>query len=136
TRRMLLPKDHLRLMLTGEAATDVTDGAGTLLLDVRQRRWSDQILGAIEIPVEWMPPVHESLAIAGGLRPSLAAALGLPPRLPVAAGASETAAAAVSTGIVGGGLIGCSIDRRGLLDAQVEGAAADPTGLVQPRCDP
>jgi xylulokinase len=136
TRRVLPPKDHVRLMLTGEAATDVSDAATTLLLDVRRRGWSDEILDALEIPVAWMPQVHESLETAGGLRPSLAAELGLPSGLPVAAGAGETAAAAVSTGIVASGLIGSSIDRGGRLFAPITNAIADPGGRLRTACDP
>ena len=136
TRRVLLPKDHVRLRLTGEAATDVADASGTLLLDFRHRRWSDEMIDALGIPIAWLPHVHESLEIAGGLRPSLAAELGLPPGLPVAAGAGGTAAAAVTTGIVASGLIGSSIEDRGLLDAQITDAIIDPGGLVQTACDP
>jgi len=133
---VLLPKDHVRLRLTGEAATDAADASGTLLLDFRRRGWSEEMLGAIEIPLEWMPTVHESIEIAGGLRPSVAAELGLPPGLPVAAGAGSAAAAAVSAGIVARGLVGSSIDSQGLLDAQIADAVIDPGGLVQTACDP
>ena len=136
TRRVLLPKDHVRLMLTGEAATDAADAGGTLLLDFRRRNWSHEILDALEIPVGWMPPVHESLEIAGGLRPSVAGELGLPAGLPVAAGAGATAAAAVSTGIVASGLIGSSIDRGGLLYAQINDAMVDAGGRLQTACGP
>jgi xylulokinase len=136
TRRVLLPKDHVRLMLTSEAATDVTDAAGTLLLDFRRRTWSHEMLDPLEIALEWMPPVHPSLEIAGGLRPSVARELGLPPGLPVAAGASETAATAVCTGIVTSGLMGSSIDRSGLLIAPTTDAVVDPGGLLQTACDP
>jgi xylulokinase len=136
TRRVLLPKDYVRLMLTGEAATDVTDAAGTLLLDFRRRTWSDEMLDPLEIAPEWMPPVHPSLEIAGGLRPSVARELGLPPGLAVAAGASETAATAVSTGIVTSGLVGSSIDGSGLLIAPTTDAVVDPGGLLQTACDP
>jgi xylulokinase len=135
-RRVLLPKDHVRLMLTGEAATDSTDAAGTLLLDLRRRSWSDEILDALEIPAAWMPPVHESLEIAGGLRPSQARELGLPAGLPVTAGAGAVAAMAVSTGLAARGLIGSSIDRRGLLFAQVTDAIVDPGGRLRTACDP
>jgi xylulokinase len=135
TRRVLLPKDHLRLMLTGEAATDAADASSTLLLDLRRRGWSDEMVDALEIPIAWLPHVQGNLEIAGGLRPSLAAALGLPPGLPVAAGAGDVAASAVSTGIVASGLIGSSIDRRGVLDAQSTGAVVDPSGLVHTACD-
>ena len=136
TRRVLLPKDHVRLMLTGEAATDAADAAATLLLDLHRRGWSDEIIEALEIPAAWMPKVHESLEIPGGLRPSLAGELGLPAGLPVAAGASATAATAVSTGIVAGGLIGSSIGRGGLLFAQINDAIVDPGGRLQTACDP
>ena len=136
TRRMLLPKDYVRLRLTGEAATDTTDAAGTGLLNVRVRGWSDEILGVLEISLENLPHVHESLEIAGGLRPSVAAELGLPPGLPVAAGASDTAATAFNTGIVASGLILSSIDRRGGLGAQLTDALIDPGGLLQTACDP
>jgi len=136
TRRVLLPKDHIRLMLTGEAATDSTDAAGALLLDLRRRSWSDELLDALEIPIGWMPPVHGSNEIAGGLRPSLAGELGLPAGLPVATGAGASAAAAVSTGIVATGLIGSSIDRGGLLVAQINDVVVDPDGRLQTACDP
>jgi xylulokinase len=136
TRRVLQPKDLVRLMLTGEAATDSTDAAGTLLLDLRRRSWSDEILDALEIPAAWMPPVHESLEIAGGLRPSLAHELGLPAGLPVATGAGAVAAMAVGAGLTTSGVIGSSIERRGLLFAQVDNAIVDPGGRLRTACDP
>ncbi len=64
-RRILLPKDYVRLRLTGEHAIDVADASGTLLFDVRERRWSEEVLEALDIPGSWLPPVHESTAIAG-----------------------------------------------------------------------
>lgn len=136
TRRVLLPKDHVRLILTGEVATDSADAAGTLFLDLRRRSWSDEILGALEVPPEWMPPVHESIAIAGGLRPSIAAELGLPVGLPVAVGTGATSALSVSVGIVTGGPIGSWIDRRGLLFAHLKDAMVDPSGRLQTACGP
>jgi xylulokinase len=134
-RRVLLPKDHIRLMLTGEAATDSTDAAGTLLLDLRRRNWSDELLDVLQIPIGWMPPVHGSSEIVGGLRPSLAGELGLPAGLPVAAGAGATAAAAVSTGNVAAGVIGSSIDRDGLLVAPINDVMVDANGRLQTACD-
>jgi xylulokinase len=64
-RRILLPKDYVRLRLTGEHATDVADASGTLLFDVRRRAWSDDVLELLELPASWLPPVHESTEIAG-----------------------------------------------------------------------
>ena len=64
-RHVLLPKDYVRLRLTGERAIDVTDASGTLLFDVAGRRWSDEMLEALELPRDWLPDAHESPAIAG-----------------------------------------------------------------------
>jgi xylulokinase len=64
-RHILLPKDYVRWRLTGERAIDVADASGTLLFDVANRRWSDEVLDALELPTEWLPPVFESTVIAG-----------------------------------------------------------------------
>src|SRR5439155_13320758 len=66
-RRVLLPKDYVRLRLTGEHATDASDASGTLLLDLRLRRWSDEILDALAIPGDWLPAVHEVPDITGAV---------------------------------------------------------------------
>ena len=133
-RRVLLPKDYVRLRLTGELATDVADASGTLLLDLKKRSWSQEILDALEIPIDWLPAVSESATIAGGLRPSVAADLGLPTGLPVAAGAGDHAAAAIGTGIVRSGVISSSIGTSGVLFAHRDGPAPDPLGRVQTFC--
>src|SRR3954465_12083489 len=75
-RHVLLPKDYVRLRLTGELATDVADASGTLLFDVRRRSWSEEVCAALEIPLEWLPPAHESTEIAGA-GDQAAAALGV-----------------------------------------------------------
>jgi xylulokinase len=74
--RIVLPKDYVRLRLTGEWAIDAADASGTLLFNVARRRWSDEVLDALEIPREWLPPVSESTAIAGA-GDQQAAALGV-----------------------------------------------------------
>ena len=68
--RIMLPKDYVRLRLTGEWATDVADASGTLLLDVAARGWSQEVLEALEIPAEWLPPVLESPVVSGRVRPA------------------------------------------------------------------
>ncbi len=73
---VLLPKDYVRLRLTGERAIDAAEASGTLLFDVAGRRWSDEVCAALEIPVEWLPPVHESTEI-GGAGDQQAGALGV-----------------------------------------------------------
>jgi xylulokinase len=75
-RHVLLPKDYVRLRLTGEHAIDVADASGTLLFDVARRQWSDEVLEALELPREWLPPVHESTAI-GAAGDQAAGALGV-----------------------------------------------------------
>ena len=73
---ILLPKDYVRLRLTGERAIDVADASGTLLFDVANRRWSDEVLEALELPAEWLPPAHECTAI-GAAGDQAAGALGV-----------------------------------------------------------
>jgi len=75
-RHVLLPKDYVRLRLTGELATDAADASGTLLFDVRRRSWSEEVCAALAIPLEWLPPAHESTEIAGA-GDQAAAALGV-----------------------------------------------------------
>src|SRR3954451_1368343 len=64
-RHVLLPKDYVRLRLTGEHAIDAADASGTLLFDVARRRWSDEVLAALDLPRAWLPPAHESTEVAG-----------------------------------------------------------------------
>jgi xylulokinase len=132
--RVLLPKDYVRLRLTGEHATDASDASGTLLLDVRARDWSSEILDALEIPAEWLPRVHEGPEVTGTLRADLAAELGLPAGLPVAAGGGDNAAAAVGVGVVREGAVSTSIGTSGVLFAHRDAFAPDPSGRVHAFC--
>jgi len=75
-RHVLLPKDYVRLRLTGERAIDAADASGTLLFDVARRRWSDEVLEALELPAEWLPPVFESTEV-GAAGDQAAGALGV-----------------------------------------------------------
>jgi len=98
-RRVLLPKDYLRWRLTGEFASDASDGSGTLLLDVRSRDWSGELLAALDINFAQLPPVKPSIAIAGELRSDVASLLGLPPEIPVITGAGDTPASLLGAGV-------------------------------------
>jgi len=131
---VLLPKDYVRLRLTGEHATDASDAAGTLLLDVRERNWSGEILDALEIPAEWMPGVYEGPEGTGALDGRLAGELGLPGGIPVAAGGGDNAAAAVGVGVVEGGLLSSSVGTSGVLFAASEGFTPDPSGRIHAFC--
>lgn len=132
--RVLLPKDFVRLRLTGEAATDASDAAGTLLLDVRRRDWSAEILAALGIPRRWLPTVYEGPQIAGRLLPEIAAELALPAGLPVAAGGGDNAAAAVGTGIVEAGPVSVSLGTSGVVFAHTDEFLADPSGRLHAFC--
>ncbi len=131
---VLLPKDYVRLRLTGEYATDVSDASGTLLLDVRARDWSGEILDALEIPRTWMPKVYEGPESTGTLREDVAEELGLPSGIPVAAGGGDNAAAAVGTGIVGPGLVNSSVGTSGVLFAHSGEFTPDPSGRLHAFC--
>jgi xylulokinase len=131
---VLLPKDYVRLKLTGERATDASDASGTLLLDVHARRWSDEILDALEIPREWLPDVYEGTDVTAVLRDPVADELGLPRGLPVAAGGGDNAAAAVGVGVVREALIASSIGTSGVLFAHRDSFARDSSGRVHAFC--
>ncbi len=131
---ILLPKDYIRLRLTGERATDASDAAGTLLLDVGRRQWSEEILSALEIPREWLPRVCEGPEVAGALRREVAAEIGLPEGTPVAAGGGDNAAAAVGVGITREGLVSSSVGTSGVLFAHTDAFSPDPSGRVHAFC--
>jgi xylulokinase len=102
-RQVLLPKDWLRLQLTGELATDMSDASGTLWLETARRDWSDPMLAACGLDRSHMPRLLEGSAVSGWLHPQWCQRWGLPARVPVAAGAGDNAASAIGTGIVSAG---------------------------------
>lgn len=102
-KRVLLPKDWLRLQLTGEAASDMSDASGTLWLDTGRRDWSDEVLAACGLDRGHMPRLLEGSDVSGWLKPYWCQRWGLPARVPVAAGAGDNAASAVGMGMVSAG---------------------------------
>jgi xylulokinase len=132
--KLLLPKDYIRLMLSGDYATDASDAAGTLLLDLASRDWSANILDAIGIPYSWLPEIYEGPEVTGRLRPDIATELGLPVGLPVVAGGGDNAAAAVGTGIIREGIISSSIGTSGVLFAHSDNILLDPGGRLHTFC--
>lgn len=106
-KKMMLPKDYLAYRLTGVHSTDVSDASGTLLFDVKNKCWSDEMLGICGIRKEQLPRVYESYEAIGCLKPGLKDDLGLSGKIVVAAGAGDNAAAAVGCKTVGVG--GCTI---------------------------
>ncbi|MGH2540169.1 MAG: xylulokinase [Actinomycetota bacterium] len=128
--RVLLPKDYVRLHLTGEPATDAADASGTLFMDLRARTWSQEVLDALEVPEEWLPPILEGPEPAGSLASGVAREIGLPAEVPVAAGGGDNAAAAIGTAITREGMMSSSIGTSGVLFAHADEAAVDPSGRV------
>ena len=98
-RTVLLPKDYVRLRMTGEKASDVSDAAGTLWLDVERREWSDDILAATGLTRDQMPQAVEGTAQTGRLRADVAEAWGID-EVPVAGGGGDNAAGAAGVGVV------------------------------------
>jgi xylulokinase len=114
TRRVLLPKDALRLWLTGEAVSEMSDASGTSWLDVAGRRWSPELLSASGMEEGYMPRLVEGTAVSGTLRPALAERWGMRP-VPVAGGGGDNAASAVGTGTVAAGSAFVSLGTSGVL---------------------
>ena len=102
-RHLLLPKDYIRFVLTGEFATDVSDATGMQMLDVKNRCWSDEILKALNIDKGILGKLYESQEVTGYLLPEIAEECGLSTKTAVAAGGSDNACAAVGTGVVNEG---------------------------------
>ncbi len=123
-RHVLLPKDYVRLRLTGERVTEVTDASGTLLLDVGARRWSDDVLAALELDPAWLPPLLESPEAAGKTAK----------RIPVAAGAGDQSAAALGVGIDRPGPLSIVLGTSGVVLAVLPAYRADPEARVHAFC--
>jgi xylulokinase len=111
--RVVLPKDYVRLRLTGEWAIDAADASGTLLFDVADRHWSDEVLDALEIPAEWLPPVSESTEIAG---------------------AGDQQAAALGVGVISPGTVSVVLGTSGVVLAALPEYAHDGTARVHAFC--
>ncbi len=112
-RRIALPKDYVRLRLTGEWAIDAADASGTLLFDVAERRWSSDVVYALELPSEWLPPTHESTDIAG---------------------AGDQQAAALGVGVVEPGLVSVVLGTSGVVFAALPAYAHDARARVHTFC--
>jgi xylulokinase len=112
-RHVLLPKDYVRLRLTGELAADVADASGTLLFDVRQRVWSEEVCEVLEIPLGWLPPAHESTEIAG---------------------AGDQAAAALGVGVAHPGPVSVVLGTSGVVFAALPSYEHDAEGRLHAFC--
>ena len=133
-RYLLLPKDYARFRLTGERATDMADGSGTLLLDVAHRRWSKEMLDAAALEENLLPAVYESPDVCAKVSTEGAAESGLAPGTPAVAGAGDQAAGAVGMGIVSPGTVSATIGTSGVVFAATDRPALDSRGRVHTFC--
>ncbi|NLT09106.1 MAG: xylulokinase [Ruminococcus sp.] len=131
---VLLPKDYLRFILTGEYATDVSDASGMQLLNVPERKWSDELISAFEADKNWFGRVYESCEITGELTKSAADELGLCEGTAVVGGAGDNAAAAVGTGVVSDGTAFTTIGTSGVIFAHTSAISIDKAGRVHTCC--
>lgn len=132
--QILLPKDYIRYRLSGSYATDLAGAAGTLLLNVAERRWSDEVLNALEIPAEWMPPVHEGTQVTSVVSEEAAAATGLKAGTPIVGGGGDQAAGAVGVGAVRAGVMALSVGTSGVVFAPLDHYAYEPDGRLHAFC--
>ena len=132
--KVLLPKDYLRLWLTGEHVAEMSDAAGTSWLDTGARDWSDELLAATGLGRANMPRLVEGSGVSGLLRPALAARWGLPADVIVAGGGGDNAASGVGVGVVRAGEAFVSLGTSGVLFAANDGYQPDPATAVHTFC--
>lgn len=133
-RHILLPKDYVRYMLTGDYATEVSDASGMQLLDVPNRCWSDELLQILDIDKSMLAKVYESPEVTGHVSEKAAELTGLSAATLVVGGAGDNAAAAVGTGVVEDGKAFTTIGTSGVVFAHTDKLAIDPQGRVHTFC--
>jgi len=131
--RVLLPKDYLRLRMTGDHATDLSDASGTLWIDVARRAWSERMIEACHLGPEAMPSLHEGTSVTGRLRTDVARAWGCP-RVPVVGGGGDNAAGAVAAGVVEPGRAFLSLGTSGVYFVANDSFRPNPERAVHAFC--
>jgi len=134
TAKILLPKDFIRLRLTGEYATEVSDASGMLLLDVANRCWSKELLSRLQLDENLLGTCYESEDVTGTLTQEAAKQLGLTTDCVVVGGAGDCAAGAIGNGIVGKGVLSTSIGTSGVMFVHSEQIKFDPLGRIHTFC--
>ena len=134
TRHVLLPKDYIRLQLTGEYAMDKAGGSGTILFDLQARTWSEALLQELDLPREWFPSTFEGPQISGHISKSAAAETGLLAGTPVVGGAGDQAAQATGVGAVEPGIIALTLGTSGVVFAPTESALIETQGRLHAFC--
>ncbi len=130
----LLPKDYIRYKLTDAYATDLAGASGTSLLNVAERAWSQEVLDALDIPADWLPPVHEGTQVTSRISAAAAAATGLRAGTPVVGGGGDQAAGAIGMGCVSPEKIGVTVGTSGVVFAPLGSYAYEPQGRLHAFC--
>ena len=133
-RHVLLPKDYIRFRLTDALAMDKADGSGTMLFDLRNRDWSSDILEALHIPAEWLPPTFEGHETTSEVTKEVAEVTGLRAGTPVVAGGGDQSAGAVGVGVVRPGRIAVTLGTSGVVFAATESPLIEPGGRLHAFC--
>jgi xylulokinase len=133
-RHVLLPKDYIRYKLTGEFAMDRAGGSGTILFDLKERSWSDEILSALDIPADWLPQTYEGPQVTGKINAQAASETGLVAGTPVVGGAGDQAAQAVGVGAIEPGIIALTLGTSGVVFAPTKAALIETKGRLHAFC--
>lgn len=133
-KKILLPKDYVRLRLTGEFATEVSDASGMQLMDIAGRCWSKEVLSKLGIDRSQLADMYESQEVSGEISRSAAIETGLKEGTPVVGGAGDQAAGAVGNGIVKPGIVSSTIGTSGVVFAFLDKVSIDPKGRVHTFC--
>lgn len=134
TEHVLLPKDFIRYKLTGEYGMDRAGGSGTILFDLQERSWSEELLEELDLPREWFPPTFEGPQISGQISQAAAAETGLRIGTPVVGGAGDQSAQATGVGAVEPGIIALTLGTSGVVFAPTESALIEPEGRLHAFC--
>ena len=133
-RQILLPKDYIRFKLSGTYATEVSDAAGTLFLDVADRRWSKELLGLLDLDPSLLPPCFESFEVSSVVGATGAEATGLKAGTKIVGGGGDQPAGAVGNGIVRAGVVSATMGTSGVVFAHAPEPGFDPLGRLQRGC--
>ncbi|MBI1324064.1 xylulokinase [bacterium] len=133
-RQVLLPKDYVRYRLSGTYATEVSDASGTLLLDVKNRAWSHELVSKLGLDASILPPCYESHVISAEVSSKGAAECGLAVGTPIVGGAGDQPASAVGNGIVRGGIVSATLGTSGVVFAHADTPDFGPAGKLQAGC--
>ena len=131
---IVLPKDYIRYRLTDEFATDKAGASGTLLFDLAQRDWSQEVLAALDIPPEWLPETHEGPRVTGVITEEAAQATSLRSGTLVVAGGGDQAANGIGVGAVAPGIVAVSIGTSGVVFGSTDRPIVQPEGRLQAFC--